>query len=75
MKLSYWWDEMKSEALTFAKECEVCNRHKRAGKTTGEMQEKAEIPLRPWDSVALDFCGPFPRKHSEAQTEGHENER
>ena len=59
MALSYWWGEMKAEALAWAERCTVCARSKRAGKGLGEMAELPHLPTRPWDSVALDFCGPF----------------
>ena len=59
MALSYWWEDMKKEAMAWAERCTLCARSKRAGKGKGEMAEAPLIPTRPWDSVSLDFCGPY----------------
>ena len=37
----------------------TCNQNKDVRRVTGEMSEKPHIPFRPWDSVVMDFCGPY----------------
>ena len=59
MRMSYWWSGMEAEALAYTKACTTCNQNKDASKVAGEMSEKAHIPFRPWDSVVMDFCGPY----------------
>jgi hypothetical protein len=61
MRLSFWWQGMRSEVTKYTRACKVCNRSKRdpTGTTHGEMMEEPQVPMRPWESVAMDFCGEF----------------
>jgi hypothetical protein len=61
LSLGDWWQGMRNECSTAIKNCKICNQNKRdsSGSSHGEMLEKPDIPLRPWDSVTMDFCGPY----------------
>ena len=59
MRLSYWWRSMEAEAIAYFRACRLCNQNKDASRVAGEMSEKPHIPFRPWDSVVMDFCGPY----------------
>jgi hypothetical protein len=66
LQLSYFWKTMASETQRFCDSCGTCKKNKDKQQATGEMAEQPEIPARPWDSVAMDFCGPY-------QTENKDN--
>ena len=59
MKLCYWWPDMEKDAQEFVARCPACARNKDQQKTPGEMIDEPLIPEKPWDSVVMDFCGPY----------------
>jgi hypothetical protein len=60
VKRWYWWPRIYHETEKFCKSCETCAQAK------GEYQKPAgklhplPIATRPWESVGMDFIGPFP---------------
>ena len=56
----YWWPHMIKDIQTFCKTCEWCQRAKGSNqKPTGKLHP-LPIPIKPWDSIGMDFVGPFP---------------
>jgi len=56
----YWWPQMSKTTATFCKTCEFCQRSKTTNqKPTGKLHQ-LPVPHKPWDSIGMDFVGPFP---------------
>jgi hypothetical protein len=56
----YWWPQMAKSATNFCKTCKACQRSKSSiQKPTGKLHPHP-IPTKPWDSIGMDFVGPFP---------------
>lgn len=56
----YWWPRMVSNAKLFCKTCEECQKCKGNTKLTPRKLHTLPIPTKPWDSIGMDFVGPFP---------------
>jgi hypothetical protein len=55
----FYWPNMKKDFDQYVQECMLCQRNKNStGKPIGD-PKIPEIPLRPWESIAIDFLGPF----------------
>jgi hypothetical protein len=59
MKRCYYWPGMRQECLKYAKCCKICQPHKPHLQKPLGYAADADIPIRPWSSVSLDFFGPF----------------
>jgi hypothetical protein len=57
----YWWLQMAKLAATFCKTCEACQRTKGSTTKPAGKLHSLPIPMKPWDSVGMDFVGPFPK--------------
>jgi hemerythrin superfamily protein len=56
----YWWPTIVKDTRTFCQTCEKCQRAKVSNqKPTGKLHP-LPIPSKPWDSIGMDFIGPFP---------------
>jgi hypothetical protein len=55
----FYWPNMKKDFDQYVQECMLCLRNKDStGKPIGD-PKIPDIPLRPWESIAIDFLGPF----------------
>jgi hypothetical protein len=56
----FYWPGMKKDVDEYCPKCLCCGRNKDS--TTKPIGEPPpmDIPLRPWESIAIDFLGPFP---------------
>ena len=57
----YWWPRMGKDLHEF---CESCEAYAHAKGTTKRPMGKLHplpIPTKPWDSIGMDFIGPFPK--------------
>jgi hypothetical protein len=55
----FYWPNMKKDFDQYVQECMLCLRNKDCtGKPIGDTKI-LKIPLRPWESIAIDFLGPF----------------
>ena len=54
----YWWPGMNIQIEESVKGCFECQISTNAKRT--EPAKMTELPTRPWSSVEVDFCGPFP---------------
>jgi hypothetical protein len=56
---NFYWPSMKRDFDEFCRECLECQRTKHlTTKPPGE-PHILDIPLQPWESIAIDFLGPF----------------
>jgi hypothetical protein len=55
----FYWPNMKKDFDQYVQGCMLCQKNKDyTGKPYGD-PKIMEIPLRPWESIAIDFLGPF----------------
>ena len=56
----YWWPRLQKEVESFCDSCEWCIRSK--GEYASPRGKLHSLPIaeRPWDSIGMDFIGPFP---------------
>jgi hypothetical protein len=60
LKKIYWWKRMKVDIAKYVASFGVCQRVKVERKTpTGKLQS-LEVPLWPWDDIAMDFVVGLP---------------
>jgi hypothetical protein len=55
----YWWPQLQKEVQKFCKSCELCMHSKGEGQSPRGKLHTLPIPTRPWDSIGMDFMGPF----------------
>jgi hypothetical protein len=51
---------MSKSATTFCKTCEACQQAKGSSQRPAGKLHPLPIPMKPWDSIVMDFVGPFP---------------
>jgi hypothetical protein len=56
----YWWPQLLWDVRHFCKICELCQRSKGSTKKPTGKLHPLPIPTKPWDSIGMDFVGPFP---------------
>lgn len=56
----YWWPNMTKDAREFCRTCEQCQRAKGSNKKPSGKLHTLPVPIKPWDSIGMDFIGPFP---------------
>ncbi|KXN92934.1 Pro-Pol polyprotein [Leucoagaricus sp. SymC.cos] len=57
----YWWPKLVKDCREFCRFCEICAHVKApTTKPRGEIYP-LPIPTKPWDSIGMDFIGPFPK--------------
>jgi len=55
---------MVKDTQTFCRTCESCQRAKGSNQKTMGKLHPLPIPTKPWDSIGMDFIGPFPKINS-----------
>jgi len=56
----YWWPYSTKEIREYCATCDACQHSKTSMKLPLGKHHPLPIPLRPWDSIGMDFMGPFP---------------
>jgi hypothetical protein len=56
----YWWPQMAKSTTSFCRSCEACQRAKGSTQRPAGKLHPLPIPTKPWDSIGMDFVGPFP---------------
>jgi len=56
----YWWPQMSKLTADFCRTCEACQRSKGLPKRPAGKLHSLPVPTKPWDSIGMDFVGPFP---------------
>jgi hypothetical protein len=62
----YWWARIGQDVEQFCKTCPNCQTTKSSTQRVPGLLHSLPIPTRPWDSIAMDFVGPFP------ESDGHD---
>jgi hypothetical protein len=56
----YWWPSMVHDVDTFVQSCDICITTKADHRKAAGLLHSLPIPRFPWDSIGMDFVGPFP---------------
>ena len=56
----YWWPRLQYEINKFCDSCKACNRSKGKYQPPRGKLHSLPMPIRPWESIGMDFIGPFP---------------
>ena len=56
----YWWPKVNSHVEEFCKTCDICQQAKNSNKKPTGVLHPLPIPSKPWESIGMDFIGPFP---------------
>jgi hypothetical protein len=56
----YWWPHIAKDVREFCRTCESCQRSKTSTRPPAGKLHTLPIPTKPWDSIGMDFIGPFP---------------
>ena len=56
----YWWPYQAKDTQEFCTTCDTCQHSKPLNKLPVGKHHLLPTPLKPWDSIGMDFIGPFP---------------
>ena len=56
----YWWPYAAKDIREFCATCDACQCSKPSNKLPAGKHHPLPIPTKPWDSIGMDFIGPFP---------------
>lgn len=56
----FWWPTMGKDVKTFCRSCDTCQAVKHSTQRTQGRLHTLPIPRLPWESISMDFVGPFP---------------
>lgn len=56
----YWWPKVYGNTFSYCKSCEACQRAKGNSQKPAGKLHTLPLPTKPWDSIGMDFVGPFP---------------
>ncbi|XP_025830531.1 uncharacterized protein K02A2.6-like [Agrilus planipennis] len=59
MSLFYKWENMKGNISNYIRQCRICQCSKKQRITRAPLRPRQ--PDKPWDTIALDLMGPYPR--------------
>jgi hypothetical protein len=57
----YWWPNMAKDITVFCESCGACQASKMSNQRPHGLLHTLPIPMRPWESVGIDFMGPLPK--------------
>jgi len=60
----YWWPQIHHKVQKFCNSCQVCLKAKESGRPPQGLLHSLPIPTQPWQSIGMDFIGPFPEVDS-----------
>ena len=61
----YWWPGLGKEVDQFYQSCPVCQTMKTSNKKLAGLLHSLPIPRWPWNSITMDFIGPFPESNED----------
>lgn len=56
----YWWPRIGRDIEEWCRSCVTCQTTKASNQKPAGKLHTLPIPTKPWDSIAMDFVGPFP---------------
>lgn len=61
LRAKVWWPKMDTQIEKFVKQCKGCTLV--GAPNAPEPLKMTELPSKPWQHIAIDFCGPLPSGH------------
>lgn len=61
LQIEYYWPKMEIDVKKYVKTCEHCQVGKHPNQSTRVPIGLQKVVDGPWDSISVDFLGPFPR--------------
>ncbi|KAL0193439.1 hypothetical protein M9458_011735 [Cirrhinus mrigala] len=61
----FWWQSLRSDTITFIKNCSVCNTSKTPRQLPAGLLQPLPVPNRPWSHIAVDFVTNLPSSHGQ----------
>ena len=65
IRCHYWWPQISQDIEQYCKMCPICQTMKSSTQKMPGLLHSLPIPTRPWESIAMDFVGPYP------ESDGH----
>lgn len=59
----YWWSTMRADISAFVNSCATCQATKSSKQKPAGLLHSLPILSRPWESIVMDFVGPFPESN------------
>lgn len=59
----YWWPGINAMTEKFCASCAICARSKPTNQKPAGLLHSLPIPSQPWESIGMDFVGPFPESN------------
>ena len=56
----FWWSRIGQDAEQFCNTCAICQTTKSSTQRVPGLLHSLPVPYLPWNSIAMDFVGPFP---------------
>ena len=56
----YWWPHIVQDTELYYKTCPICQTTKSSTQKVPGLLHSLPIPIKPWESMAMDFISPFP---------------
>lgn len=64
LQKNYIWPSMKHHVNQFVLSCDACQKNKARHQKPHGKPSLLDVPDEPWQSISIDFCGPFPKTKS-----------
>ena len=61
LRRTAYWPKMAQETREYVASCESCQRNKPSRQPPTGLLQPLPIPAQNWESISMDFAGPFPR--------------
>lgn len=62
LRSKVWWPKIDQNTEMFVKQCKGCTLM--GAPSAPEPMKRTELPSKPWQDIAIDFCGPLPSGHN-----------
>lgn len=59
----FWWPKLHRDVERFCTSCGTCQTTKTSNARPAGLLHSMPVPLYPWQSMGMDFVGPFPTAH------------
>lgn len=56
----FWWPTLRRDVDKFCTTCGICHMAKASTHKPTGLLHSMPVPRRPWESISMDFVGPFP---------------
>lgn len=60
LRENVWWKSMSNDVQAFCESCPTCQVAKPSNQQPYGLLETLEVPMRPWETIGIDFVGPLP---------------